>query len=212
MFSLVLNPQGKHYAALKATLQSTYEDTYFEEDAIFLERNSRNFRRRIKTINANAEAVCEFLKSRSFMRGKDSASGTHTPQVDTVDNRLIKEVFYPKYTARANYDVCRSSTLAIDESNFGGLFSVTFVSKIASEAFFNALACHKGPSLGTSFTLACPYTLLAHYNELDWAQGYGVEEGLVRVSIGMEDRYQLVKWFEDAVKAAEDATRRSTQQ
>ena len=29
----------------------------------------------------------------------------------------------------------------------------------------------KGPSLGTNFTLACPYTILGHYLELDWAAG-----------------------------------------
>ncbi len=27
----------------------------------------------------------------------------------------------------------------------------------------------KGPGFGTNFTLACPYTLLAHYTELEWA-------------------------------------------
>jgi cystathionine gamma-synthase len=121
--------------------------------------------------------------------------------------RVVKEVFYPKYTARANYDLCRNASLSPTEPNFGGLFSVTFVSKAASEAFFNTLACHKGPSLGTSFTLACPYTVLAHYYELDWAKGYGVEEGLVRVSVGTEERSVLLKWFEESVRAAEDAVR-----
>ena len=37
-------------------------------------------------------------------------------------------------------------------------------------AFFDALEVQKGPSLGTNFTLACPYTVLAHYM-VPWAEG-----------------------------------------
>ena len=54
------------------------------------------------------------------------------------------------------------------------------------QAFYNALAVSKGPSLGTTFTLVCPYTLLAHYTELDWAAQYGVHADLIRVSVGTE--------------------------
>ena len=39
--------------------------------------------------------------------------------------------------------------------------------------------------MGTNFTLACPYTLLAHYTELKWAASYGVESELVRISVGL---------------------------
>jgi len=35
--------------------------------------------------------------------------------------------------------------------------------------------------------LVCPYTLLAHYVELDWAATYGVSDRLIRVSVGIED-------------------------
>ena len=97
-----------------------------------------------------------------------------------------------------------------EEGGYGGLFSLTFASKAASEAFFDALECFKGPSLGTNFTLACPYTILAHFGELDWAAGYGVEEGLVRVSIGMEDKEDLLKKFEVALRAAEEAQMKAT--
>jgi len=45
---------------------------------------------------------------------------------------------------------------------------------------------NKGPSLGTNFTLVCPYTLLAHYCELDWAASFGVPGHLIRVSVGLE--------------------------
>jgi cystathionine gamma-synthase len=40
---------------------------------------------------------------------------------------------------------------------------IIYIMSIYLQAFFDALDTHKGPSLGTNFTLACPYTLLAHY-------------------------------------------------
>ena len=185
--SLVLNPKGRHYEVLKTTLKETYEDVYFGEDSIFMERNSRKFQKRIKIINENAEAVCELLKADSQL---------------TDNDKVIKDVYYPKYTTRENYIACRAADIPEDALAFGGLFSITFVSETAAHAFFDALKCHKGPSLGTSFTLACPYTVLAHYLELDWVQGLGVDPNLVRVSVGTEEKEYLLKIFDDALRAA----------
>ena len=185
--SLVLNPKGRHYEVLKTTLKETYEDVYFGEDSIFMERNSRKFQKRIKIINENAEAVCELLNADSRL---------------TDNDKVIKDVYYPKYTTRENYIACRAADIPEDALAFGGLFSITFVSETAAHAFFDALKCHKGPSLGTSFTLACPYTVLAHYLELDWVQGLGVDPNLVRVSVGTEEKEYLLRIFDDALRAA----------
>jgi cystathionine gamma-synthase len=65
--------------------------------------------------------------------------------------------------------------------------------------FFDAVETAKGPSLGTNFTLTSPYTILAHYGELEWAASYGVESNLVRVSIGLEDTEALKEIFGKAV-------------
>ncbi|KAG6836948.1 hypothetical protein H0H93_000838 [Arthromyces matolae] len=190
--SLVLNPRGKHYAVLKAYMNANFEDLYFDEDAIYMERNSRDFRRRIKIIDDNTSAVCDFLRSHSIAGGNPSA--------------VLKEVFYPKYMTPENYEHCRIKGPGT-EGGYGGLFSLTFASNAASEAFFDALQCYKGPSLGTNFTLACPFTILAHFTELDWAAQYGVEEGLVRIAVGLEETQLLLKWFDEALKAAERASR-----
>ena len=64
--------------------------------------------------------------------------------------------------------------------------------------FYDALRVSKGPSLGTNFTLACPYTLLAHFDELDWVESIGVSPHLVRVSIGLEEVDDLARRFDDA--------------
>lgn len=203
--SLILNPKGKHYPELKSHLAKTFEDAYFNEDAIFMERNSRDFAQRIKIVNANAEAVCSYLRSRSFAADAPGA--------------VIKDVFFPKYSTPAHYEHCRirgsvaspkpspSSSFSSrggGDGGFGGLFSLTFTSLAASRAFFDNLSCYKGPSLGTNFTLACPFTILAHYAELEWAAQYGVEAGLVRVSVGLEETASLLKTFEVALKKAEE--------
>ncbi|KAF7796380.1 hypothetical protein EIP86_007557 [Pleurotus ostreatoroseus] len=195
--SLVLNPRGRHYAALKAHLAHTYEDAYFGEDAIFMERNSRDFRARVRRIDANTAAVCAVLRAQP-------------PE-------LVREVFYPMWTTRGHYDTCRArggrNTRDAEgrgeedgeEGGYGGLFSLVFASAPAAHAFFDALPFYKGPSLGTNFTLACPYAVLAHYGELAWAQACGVDPGIVRVSVGMEERGVLLGGFDRAVRAARRA-------
>lgn len=172
-------------------MDSDYTDVYFDQDAIFMERNSRDFAHRTKIIDRNAEAVCDFLRSRSIAGGDPHAT--------------VKEVFYPKYITKEHYERCRIKgdvTTGDKGGGFGGLFSVTFASDAASHAFFDTLPCYKGPSLGTNFTLACPFTILAHFTELEWAAQYGVEEGLVRISVGMEDTNILLLAFEKALDAA----------
>lgn len=191
---MILNPQGRHYAALKVKQAETFEDVYFDEDAIYMERNSRDFKQRIDIIDANALAVCEFLRSRSLVTG--------------ARNVVIKEVWYPKYITPEHYEHCRIKASGSEDGKaggYGGLFSLTFTCEEASKAFFDTLPCFKGPSLGTNFTLACPFTILAHYTELDWAEQFGVERGLVRVSVGMESPDTLIQAFTSAVEAAESA-------
>lgn len=153
-----------------------------------MERNSRDFAQRAAQIDANAERVCDFLHAAS-----------------QEPSSPIAEVFYPKWQTAHHYAARR-----LPGGGFGGLFSLTFAGQRAAEAFYDALACAKGPSLGTNITLACPYTILAHYDELDWAAQYGVPKSLVRVSVGLEDASWLQTVFSDALKAAEDAYRAET--
>ena len=61
--SAVLNPTGAYYKEIKAALEVEYEDNYWAEDAVFMERNSRNFVSRIQEINSNAEAICDVLRT-----------------------------------------------------------------------------------------------------------------------------------------------------
>jgi cystathionine gamma-synthase len=110
-------------------------------------------------------------------------------------------VYYPKYVpTRTNYDNYRTPN-----GGYGGLLSVTFHRQSQAEAFFDRIQTAKGPSLGTNFTLVSPYVILAHYHELDWAASFGIESGLVRISVGLEETEMLKHIFLDALGAAEDA-------
>ncbi|OKP02857.1 Cystathionine gamma-synthase [Penicillium subrubescens] len=124
----VLNPQAPFYKLLKDTLNREFEDLYWAEDAVFLERNSRDFISRIDKINATSEEITAMLKA----------------------SPLVKDVYYPKYSpTRPLYDSLRSPN-----GGYGGLFSVTFHSTEGSIAFYDTLEVLKGPSLGTNFTLS----------------------------------------------------------
>lgn len=95
-----------------------------------------------------------------------------------------------------NYDAFRTP-----EGGYGGLLSVVFHNDEDAVVFFDTIETAKGPSLGTNFTLTSPYTMIAHYTELEWAAQYGVEKGLVRVSVGLEEKERLVGIFEKALEA-----------
>ncbi len=178
--SAVLNPHGPMYHSLKMTMEVEYEDNYWAEDAVFMERNSRDFMSRIDRINANAETVAAQLH----------------------DSPVVKQVYYPKYReSKKYYDACRNP-----KGGYGGLLSVTFHETEQAVAFYDALEVQKGPSLGTNFTLSCPYTILAHYGELNWAASYGVETDLVRISFGLESPEELKSIVERALQAAERVT------
>ncbi|XDG04883.1 hypothetical protein ABKA04_004498 [Annulohypoxylon sp. FPYF3050] len=173
--SIILNPNSRYYDSIKSVMTNEFEDTYWVEDVIFMERNSRDFKSRIDRVNTNAEAICDVLNA----------------------HPLVTNVYYPKYNeSRPNYEVCK-----LPSGGYGGLLSCTLKTKAHAMAFFDALETAKGPSLGTNFTLTSPYMVLAHYQELEWAAGYGVDPDLVRVSVGLEDN--LTSVFANALKVAE---------
>ncbi|KAM0348307.1 hypothetical protein ACHAPU_004275 [Fusarium lateritium] len=174
---LVLNPESRHYRILKTAMDEIYEDNYWPEDVIFMERNSRDFESRVVRINANSDAICKVLQ-------------THP---------LVKRIYYPKLNdSKPHYEKVR-----LPDGGYGGLLSVVFQRKEYAQAFFDALDLAKGPSLGTNFTLASPYVLLAHYQELEWAEQFGVDPYLIRVSVGLEETTELGGTFTKALEAAE---------
>lgn len=176
--SAILNPKGNYYQQLKEVAGVEYEDTYWAEDVIFMERNSRHFVSRIERINDNAEVICDVLRA----------------------HPLVKEVYFPKYNdSRIFYDECRTPN-----GGYGGLLSFTFHETARAVAFYDRIETAKGPSLGTNFTLTSPYVILAHFLELDWAAQFGIPSDLIRISVGLEDADDLKATFAVALKVAEE--------
>jgi cystathionine gamma-synthase len=172
--SLILNPKAPFYRSLKQYVDQGYEDNLWGEDAVTLERNSRDFISRIARINQNAEALCELILKQD-----------------------IKALHYPKFGETSeNYEAIKAP-----EGGYGGLLSITFETVEEATVFYDALQTCKGPSLGTNFTLSSPYTLLAHFTELPWAETWGVDQALVRISVGLEQTDTLLQTFEAAFDA-----------
>lgn len=158
--SVVLNPCGKYYQALRIVMATQFVDTFSPLDAVVMEANSRDFVSRMKRANASAEMVCEILEK----------------------HPAVAKIYYPKDSSTQElYDSCKRSG-----AGYGYLLSVQFVTPASAIRFFNALDVAKGPGFGMNFTLAAPYTLLAHYGEREWAAQYGVTEHLVRITVGLE--------------------------
>jgi cystathionine gamma-synthase len=89
------------------------------------------------------------------------------------------------------------------DGGYGGLFSIVLKDAArVTEAFYDALEITKGPNLGTSFSLCCPFTLIAHYNELEWAESAGASRYLIRISVGLEPADELIARIERALSKA----------
>jgi len=173
--ALILNPDSPFAKQLCAVLNESEinRGNCWHEDLQVLEQNSRDFAERMPIINRNTEQLVDHLQ-------------TH-PQIETV--------YYPKYQQPDLYQKYLKPG-----GGYSGLFSLLL--KEASNTaprFFDALEICKGPNLGTNYTLGCPYTILAHYRELDFAESCGVSRNLIRVSVGLEDVNELIKFFDRAL-------------
>lgn len=171
--SVILNRASPHHAAFVAFLTQHADHELWRGDAVALEEHSRDFVTRANTMSQNALALAEFLR-------------TH-PKVDRV--------WHAAREGGRGYELIRR-----EGGGYGCLLSFTLKNpELTSAPMFDALRVTKGPSLGTNFTLACPYTLLAHYDELPWAESCGVSRWLIRVSAGMEDTEELISRFAEAL-------------
>ena len=146
----------------------------FASDARVLSRNITDFKQRMAISNENGEAIADMLFAHSG----------------------VENVFYPKYTTPELY-----AALKREGGGYGALISFTLKNKKKAPKFFDLLRVSKGPSLGTDFTLACPYTLLAHYDELPWAEACGIEKSLIRISVGCEKKELILEAFEEALNS-----------
>lgn len=177
--SVVLNPKSSLYPYAREYFRSAnFEDLLWCEDAIVLERNSRDFEDRTLRANANTEKLLNDLL---------------LPE----EEKICKKIYYPTVTSKEtfeNYESVRN-----ERGGYGCLFSVAFFNEGDAKAFYDSLKVFKGPSNGTNFTLACPYVHLAHHSELEEVSKFGADPNIIRVSVGLEDIQWLLKVFSSAL-------------
>lgn len=168
---------SRFYGDLKAFFDEDCPDgsRLYAADAAVLDDNSKGFEARMAPVNEAGEAIADYL----------------------ISHPAIDQVWYPKYSAVENYEALRR-----EGAGYGGLISFTVKNSKRSAKVFDSLQLSKGPSLGTEFSLACPYTLLAHYDELDWADGCGVPSHLIRLSVGTEGVEKLIAKLGEALSEA----------
>ena len=158
--ALVCNPRSPHYRELKGILDSLHEDLLWDEDAVHLVSLARGFPERMRGHNEGGLYLAERLR----------------------EHAAVERVWYPKWQNAEAYEAVRSPG-----GGWGALLAMLPRDPARNAPrLYDALPITKGPSLGTVYTLACPFTLLAHYRELDWAESLGVSRYLIRFSVGLE--------------------------
>ncbi len=156
-------------------LDSTETAPLYIADAEVLLSNLKDYPKRMKTVNANGIELAKWLS----------------------EHPAVAQVWHPSLIHKENYDLVKRKT-----GGYSGLLSFTLKNPKKTPKVYDALRLSKGPSFGTPFSLVCPYTMLAHYHELEWAEGCGVSPHLLRISCGLESIASLTAAFETALESA----------
>ncbi|MDH4443500.1 MAG: PLP-dependent transferase [Akkermansiaceae bacterium] len=168
------SPIAKTLCAALASDQAECSPLYIADAEVLLS-NIKGYPQRMETVNANGLAVASWL----------------------ANHPAVAEVWHPSLTFTSNYEAIMRKG-----GGFGGLMSFVLKNQKKTAKVYDTLRLSKGPSFGTEFTLVCPYTLLAHYHELDWAEACGVSANLLRVSCGLEPLDSILSAFDEALAFA----------
>lgn len=175
--AVIVNPDSPFHDEMRENLVSEEgASPLFCRDALVLESNSRHFGERVEGMTSNAGELAGLLR----------------------EHPGVEKIWYPAFHNEGFYDEVRTS-----HGGYGALMSIRLHGDEATAArFYDALQMSKGPSLGTNFSIACPYTLLAHYTELAWAAECGVPRDLIRIWAGLEEPDDLLQRVEEALEQA----------
>ncbi len=169
--SSVISPYSKWKKELTEIMPKVALSTLSDSDAIELELTSRDVKDRLKRLNTSCLKLKEKLETK----------------------KEVSKVLHPQHCKNFN-------SLLKKGGGYGCLLSFELKGGIEeSKRVYDSLRVNKGPSLGTNFTLVCPYVQLAHFKELKWADSCGVSEHLLRVSVGLENEDELWSRFNSAI-------------
>ena len=169
--STVISPYSKWRNDLAEIIPKVALSTLSDLDAIELEKTSRDVEDRLRRLNISCLKLKEKLETK----------------------KEISKVLHPQFCKNFN-------SLLKKGGGYGCLLSFELKGGIEeSKRVYDSLRVCKGPSLGTNFTLVCPYVQLAHFKELKWAESCGVSEHLLRVSVGLENEDELWSRFNSVI-------------
>lgn len=167
--ALTVNPLGLFDGAPP----STESGGIYARDLEVLERNSRDFPERMKIANENALQLARYLSA----------------------HPAVGRVWYPGLDPSPVYEQLRKPC-----GGYGAVLSFLPHEPAANTPhIFESLQISRGISLGTSYSLVCPYVQLAHYHELAWAKECGIDPYLLRVAVGTEPWEDLRERFANAL-------------
>ena len=139
-------------------------------------RSTKTLAQRMKAHNENAVAISEKLSN---------------------DNRVAK-VFYPGLKSHPQYETAVSQM-----RGFGGIISIELGSYDAAVKFCNGLKIFQiAESLGGVESLVCHPVSMTHASvPKQLREEFGLTDGLVRLSVGIEDGEDLMDDIENALSA-----------
>ncbi|MDZ4713156.1 MAG: PLP-dependent aspartate aminotransferase family protein [bacterium] len=142
-------------------------------DCWLILRSTKTLAQRMKAHNENALAICEVLSK----------------------EKKIEKILYPGLQSHPQYELAKSQM-----RGFGGIISLELGSYDKAVAFCNALEIFQiAESLGGVESLVCHPVSMTHASvPKELREKFGLTEGLVRLSVGIEDIDDLT---EDIKKA-----------
>ena len=157
-------------------LHFTMGGTLDAHSSYLLIRGLKTLPLRVAHQNASAESIANFLAAQ--------------PEV--------KKVFYPSLSSHPNSEIAKRQM-----TGFGGVVSFDLGSTERAKKFVDALTIpYIAPSLGGAESLVIPYAVVVPRSLQEIESGnLSIEPGLVRLSVGFEDREDLTEDLAHALKA-----------
>jgi len=150
-------------------------------DCWLIQRSLKTLSVRMKAHNKNAFEIAKFLQT----------------------NSKIESIYYPGLSNHLNHSIAKKQQLDPNgNSVFGGMISVDLGSLSAAKKFVKGLNIFTlAESLGGVESLVCHPATMTHASiPKEVRQVLGVTDGLVRLSIGIEDLNDLKEDIESALK------------
>lgn len=173
----MINPTSRYHDLLHAKLSAQYETT-FPQDVDVLRNNSKDLVSRLQRCSENTLPLVDIFK--------------HHPSIAQVNHPSIAP------TAPIYRSVMRNG------GSYSNLLSIVFHDPRSAKHFYDALDLCKGTSFGANFTVAIPYVQLANYWDQEKVPKYGVPQHVIRISVGLEDKEQLIKTVKAALEEVEN--------